>query len=203
MMKQFELENNELEEDPFRRLFNSTSSQVIQPPVVSSYPIFNPDIDIELLNMCEGDCDNDDQCRGDLICKTNPGATIEGCSGTHDSYGYDFCVVDDTPDSAFVGKVILVGPDGNVLQGIDSYGDSLWGKEDAKELTLSTLPREDNKFAYLKLCEWKKKDVMCLTHWSKHGNARDYHTGFENEDMFDDSSTCAESETREYTFETS
>ena len=36
--------------------------------------------------VCEGDCDNDDDCEGDLICKQrDEGDSIPGCSGTSNS----------------------------------------------------------------------------------------------------------------------
>eukprot|EP00957_Ditylum_brightwellii_P067035 5088606-Ditylum_brightwellii.AAC.1 len=116
MLGNLELENKiESKEEYFCCLSNRTG-QVAQPPIVSSYPILNLDIDIETLNICDEDRNNDSQCRGNLVCKNNPSTTIPGCSGIHDSYAYDFFVANDdydTKDSAFVGKVILVDLNGN------------------------------------------------------------------------------------------
>jgi hypothetical protein len=58
----------------------------------------------EKLKVCEGDCDDDDDCEGDLIChyrdKNDPNP-VPGCSGS-DSSRNDYCIIDtantDDPD---------------------------------------------------------------------------------------------------------
>ena len=60
------------------------------------------------LNLCEGDCDNDDECEGDLICFYNDNQDTNvpwGCEGTPD-YGWDYC---------YGGPPILETNDGYVL----------------------------------------------------------------------------------------
>ena len=45
------------------------------------------------LGLCQGDCDSDDECKGELICFINgegDGNTPEGCGGTAE-YGIDYC----------------------------------------------------------------------------------------------------------------
>jgi len=47
-----------------------------------------------LLGLCEGDCDSDSDCAGDLICyQRDAGQSIPGCSGTPNSRS-DFCIRD-------------------------------------------------------------------------------------------------------------
>ena len=42
--------------------------------------------DTHTCGLCEGDCDDDSQCEGDLICKQrNSGDSIPGCRGTPSS----------------------------------------------------------------------------------------------------------------------
>ena len=47
------------------------------------------------LKICEGDCDNDSDCVGDLICYERDGTNLEthlpGCQGIPE-YGWDYCV---------------------------------------------------------------------------------------------------------------
>ncbi|EJK72922.1 hypothetical protein THAOC_05498, partial [Thalassiosira oceanica] len=45
------------------------------------------------LQRCEGDCDNDDECAGSLVCfqRDNDDNPIPGCVGSPYG-GYDYCV---------------------------------------------------------------------------------------------------------------
>lgn len=45
------------------------------------------------LDVCQGDCDNDDECKGDLVClKRNGGDEVPGCiGGSSDTTGKDYC----------------------------------------------------------------------------------------------------------------
>jgi hypothetical protein len=50
------------------------------------------------LGMCEGDCDNDSECAGDLVCfQRRANQAVPGCSGgTSDSSPTDYCVESTT-----------------------------------------------------------------------------------------------------------
>lgn len=54
-----------------------------------------------LCGMCEGDCDNDENCSGDLVCVQRSGnEPIQGCTGEggdRDMYGKDICVQPQNP----------------------------------------------------------------------------------------------------------
>ena len=49
-----------------------------------------------LCGLCEGDCDDDSDCKGDLVCAERDGfAAVTGCQGAggdRDLYGKDVCV---------------------------------------------------------------------------------------------------------------
>ena len=49
-----------------------------------------------LCGLCEGDCDSDSDCQGDLICQQRSGfdavAGCQGAGGDRDVYGKDVCV---------------------------------------------------------------------------------------------------------------
>jgi hypothetical protein len=62
------------------------------------------------LRECTGDCDNDNDCAGDLVChQRDPNETVPGCSGgEQDSSKTDYCV---RPD----GDVRDAGDDGGVV----------------------------------------------------------------------------------------
>lgn len=51
---------------------------------------------VNKLGHCAGDCDNDDECAGDLVCHQRDGtANVPGCGGYGPTYGvsnYDYCV---------------------------------------------------------------------------------------------------------------
>jgi hypothetical protein len=52
------------------------------------------------LGECEGDCDNDDECEGSLVCmKRVGGEIVPGCSGT-DTSKTDYCFVAPPPTSS-------------------------------------------------------------------------------------------------------
>jgi len=67
---------------------------------------FSPPSFLLPLNRCEGDCDDDNECEGDLVCyQRNNGQAIPGCdSGTGDAPSSDFKSLDfcvdpsDVPD---------------------------------------------------------------------------------------------------------
>jgi len=46
------------------------------------------------LGQCQGDCDEDEHCEGDLICFRRDGGSnwVPGCSGTTDEGGADICI---------------------------------------------------------------------------------------------------------------
>ena len=50
------------------------------------------------LAECEGDCDNDDECAGDLVChQRDPFGSVPGCTGGESSGNYrDYCINDST-----------------------------------------------------------------------------------------------------------
>lgn len=51
------------------------------------------------LSLCQGDCDNDSDCEGDLVCVHD--AVPEGCSGTLATRSDDYCgLKGDTVDAA-------------------------------------------------------------------------------------------------------
>ncbi len=54
-----------------------------------------------LCGMCEGDCDNDENCSGDLVCVQRSGnEPIQGCTGEggdRDMYGKDICAQPQNP----------------------------------------------------------------------------------------------------------
>jgi hypothetical protein len=59
------------------------------------------------MNMCEGDCDEDSDCRGNLVCYQRDDvdtALIPGCSGIPDVDGSDYCC-----DTSFEGCVSSEG----------------------------------------------------------------------------------------------
>lgn len=59
------------------------------------------DQDVFPLAECEGDCDNDDDCAGNLVCfKRDQFENIPGCSGRGES-GTDYCIVSD-PEIGFL-----------------------------------------------------------------------------------------------------
>ena len=66
------------------------------------------------LKMCEGDCDVDDDCAGDLVCfqRDDDPAPIPGCIGTPDYYGTDYCY-----DKTFNGPPAPVTPGSLVVTG--------------------------------------------------------------------------------------
>eukprot|EP00492_Amphilonche_elongata_P001940 TRINITY_DN2259_c0_g1_i1.p1 TRINITY_DN2259_c0_g1~~TRINITY_DN2259_c0_g1_i1.p1 ORF type:complete len:154 (+),score=24.49 TRINITY_DN2259_c0_g1_i1:158-619(+) len=46
-----------------------------------------------ILGLCQGDCDNDDQCEGDLKCfQREEGTPIPGCSGSANG-AWDYCYI--------------------------------------------------------------------------------------------------------------
>ena len=46
------------------------------------------------LDVCEGDCDGDDDCKGDLVCFQRDGyREVPGCLGKGDD-GWDYCIED-------------------------------------------------------------------------------------------------------------
>jgi len=44
------------------------------------------------MGRCEGDCDHDYHCIGDLVCDNSDQSTVRGCVGTKDSRKRDYCV---------------------------------------------------------------------------------------------------------------
>ena len=56
-----------------------------------------------LCKLCEGDCDNDSDCEGNLICAQRSGfEAVDGCSGeggTRDMESKDVCVNPQAPDT--------------------------------------------------------------------------------------------------------
>jgi hypothetical protein len=60
------------------------------------------------LGLCEGDCDNDGECKGHLVCFHRTGSqTIPGCSGDKPKYsGIDFCY---DPTTHPLPKLNIVG----------------------------------------------------------------------------------------------
>ena len=64
-----------------------------------------------LCGECEGDCDSDSDCEGDLVCHRRSGEeAVPGCAGEggdRDVYGKDICItkpVDPNPVVSFVGN---------------------------------------------------------------------------------------------------
>ena len=54
------------------------------------------------LLMCQGDCDDDDECSGDLVCFDRSDSTpVPGCSGDNSNWsGRDFCTTKGAVDGA-------------------------------------------------------------------------------------------------------
>jgi len=49
------------------------------------------------LGLCQGDCDNDDECQEGLVClERNPGDPVPGCAGDNLDSTTDFCVAAET-----------------------------------------------------------------------------------------------------------
>ena len=71
------------------------------------YSIFFP-LKCLLLGLCEGDCDNDDHCEGDMTCEHRENSQrIAGCSGApilKGSRGYDYCT-----DAKYTTKLFPCG----------------------------------------------------------------------------------------------
>ena len=44
------------------------------------------------LKRCQGDCDNDDECEGDLVCYDQNGMFVPGCEGQRERAIADYCV---------------------------------------------------------------------------------------------------------------
>ena len=71
-----------------------------EPPLVSRglQPQKKPGFKNNKLKECEGDCDNDDHCEGNLKCfQRNRDETVPGCrrKGSGDIKGYDYCYNDE------------------------------------------------------------------------------------------------------------
>jgi hypothetical protein len=74
------------------------------------------------LGLCQGDCDNDDECQDDLICFQRNGGTIPGC-GDNVNQQADFCIQKNPSD----------GDDGNNGGGNDGGND---GNDDVTTFSL-------------------------------------------------------------------
>ena len=68
------------------------------PPAPPDVPLqqlgtnFDPEPDDFPLDICQGDCDNDDDCKGCLKCfKRSNGEPVPGCSGDVFDPRLDFC----------------------------------------------------------------------------------------------------------------
>ena len=61
-----------------------------------------------LCGECEGDCDDDNDCAGDLVCTQRSGSeAVQGCSGeggSRDLYGKDICVAPEVNEVNYVGN---------------------------------------------------------------------------------------------------
>lgn len=77
------------------------------------------------LGQCEGDCDNDDDCTGQLICfQKNSGGSgqVPGCAGT-DTTRVDFCI-DPADIGAPTGSPPAPAPTGGPRTALFNYGPS-------------------------------------------------------------------------------
>ena len=84
------------------------------------------------LQECEGDCDNDLECAGDLICfhrenasteVSGPLRAIPGCQGTANGTSWDYCVDPNSPVPVFVRSPLL-----------ECYGDCEYDSDCAGDL---------------------------------------------------------------------
>lgn len=93
------------------------------------------------MNLCEGDCDEDADCTGNLVCfQRDDGDNVPGCTGIADADGTDYCC-----DTSFSGCVTsegegdprggFSGPLGDLLASLDpifDFFDVLFGLENRR-----------------------------------------------------------------------
>jgi hypothetical protein len=83
------------------------------------------------LGLCQGDCDDDDDCEGDLVCfqRSAGGGGVPGCQGS-DSKGLDYCVSPQAPNGDTQDDYNQDDGSGNNVNPMTSYidpaGDSLF-----------------------------------------------------------------------------
>jgi hypothetical protein len=83
------------------------------------------------LGLCQGDCDDDDDCEGDLVCfqRSAGGGGVPGCQGS-DSKGLDYCVNPQAPNGDTQDDYNQDDGSGNNVNPTTSYidpaGDSLF-----------------------------------------------------------------------------